>query len=85
MTNFVVAFQDSSGCPGTGFLDQGGLELTDICLPLPPEYWDLQASATIPSSKITTVFCKRKGRHLYGICFFKYFENMDGGWSVRLD
>jgi hypothetical protein len=30
----------SSGCPGTHFVDQAGLELTEIHLPLPPECWD---------------------------------------------
>ncbi|CAH6888699.1 Scfd2 [Phodopus roborovskii] len=28
-----------SGCPGTCSVDQVGLELTEICLPLPPECW----------------------------------------------
>ena len=42
----VVCFQDrislcnSPGCPGTHLIDQAGLELTDACLPLPPECWD---------------------------------------------
>ena len=30
----------SSDCPGTHYVDQVGLELTEICLPLPPECWD---------------------------------------------
>jgi hypothetical protein len=28
----------SPGCPGTHSVDQAGLELKEICLPLPPEY-----------------------------------------------
>ena len=28
------------GYPGTHSVDQAGLELTDIHLPLPPECWD---------------------------------------------
>jgi hypothetical protein len=40
-----VCFQDivslgSPGCPGTHSIDQGGLKLTDICLPLLPKCWD---------------------------------------------
>uniref|UniRef100_A0A8C8UP70 Uncharacterized protein n=1 Tax=Peromyscus maniculatus bairdii TaxID=230844 RepID=A0A8C8UP70_PERMB len=27
-------------CPGTHFVDQAGLELTEICLPLPHKCWD---------------------------------------------
>jgi hypothetical protein len=39
---FVFVFQDRvslyrPGCPGTHFVDQAGLEL---CLPLPPKFWD---------------------------------------------
>ena len=30
------------GCPGTHSVDQAGLELTEIHLPLPPECWDLR-------------------------------------------
>ena len=30
----------SSGCPGTSSIDKIGLELTEICLLLPPEGWD---------------------------------------------
>jgi hypothetical protein len=30
----------SPGCPRTSSMDQAGLKLTEICLPLPPEYWD---------------------------------------------
>ena len=30
----------SPGCPGTSSVDQAGLELTEICLPLPSECWD---------------------------------------------
>jgi hypothetical protein len=32
--------QHSSGCPGTQYVDQDGLELTEIHLPLPPECRD---------------------------------------------
>ena len=28
------------GWPGTCYVDQAGLELTEIYLPLPPKYWD---------------------------------------------
>jgi hypothetical protein len=28
-----------TGCPGTGFVGQVGLELTETHLPLPPECW----------------------------------------------
>ena len=47
--NFVsflfLFFQDrvslcSPGCPGTRSVDQAGLELTEIHLPLPPERWE---------------------------------------------
>ena len=29
-----------AGCPGIHFVDQASLRLTEIHLPLPPEYWD---------------------------------------------
>jgi hypothetical protein len=31
--------------PGTCFVDQAGLEFTEICLPLPPECWDSRSAA----------------------------------------
>jgi hypothetical protein len=31
---FMSGFLCSPGCPGTHFVDQAGLELTEICLPL---------------------------------------------------
>ncbi|KAL6045915.1 hypothetical protein STEG23_018413, partial [Scotinomys teguina] len=31
---------NSPGCPGTRFVDQAGLELTEIYLSLPPKCWD---------------------------------------------
>lgn len=30
----------SPGCPGTHCVDQANLELSEICLILPPECWD---------------------------------------------
>jgi hypothetical protein len=33
-------FFGSLDCPRTRFVDQAGLELTVISLPLPPECWD---------------------------------------------
>jgi hypothetical protein len=36
-TGFLLC---SLGCPGTSYVDQPGLELTEICLPLPPMCWD---------------------------------------------
>ena len=30
----------SSGCPGTHYVNQAGLKLTEICLPLPVKCWD---------------------------------------------
>ena len=35
-----VSLCNSPGCPGTSSVDQAGLELTEICLPLPPECWN---------------------------------------------
>jgi hypothetical protein len=35
-----VSLCNSPGCPGTCYVDQTGLELTEIPLPLPPECWD---------------------------------------------
>ena len=43
---FVLLFRDrvslynSSGCPGTCFVDQAGIVLTEIHLPLVPKFWD---------------------------------------------
>jgi hypothetical protein len=28
------------GCPETHSINEAGLELIEICLPLPPEFWD---------------------------------------------
>jgi hypothetical protein len=39
-TFFKIGFLCSLGSPGTHSIDQAGLELTEICLPLPPKYWD---------------------------------------------
>ena len=36
-TGFLCSF---GACPGTYLVDQAGLELTEICLSLPPECWD---------------------------------------------
>jgi hypothetical protein len=33
-------FLCSPGCPGTSSENQAALKLTEIPLPLPPEYWD---------------------------------------------
>jgi hypothetical protein len=46
----LFVFQDwvsqcSPGSPGTHSVDQAGLELIEICLPLPPKCWDLKACA----------------------------------------
>ncbi|CAO2589176.1 hypothetical protein LEMLEM_LOCUS5296 [Lemmus lemmus] len=35
-----VSLVHCPGCPGTHFIDQTGLELTEIHLPLPPKFWD---------------------------------------------
>jgi hypothetical protein len=40
--SFLLVFRDrvslcSTGCTGIHFLDQFGLELSEICLPLPPK------------------------------------------------
>lgn len=35
----------SSSCPETSYVDQAGLQLTEISLPLPPKCWDKAASA----------------------------------------
>ena len=45
-----LVFQDrfslcSLGCPETLCVDQAGLELKEIHLPLPPEYWDRRSVA----------------------------------------
>jgi hypothetical protein len=40
----------SLGCPGSSFIDQAGLELTEIHLPLPPECWDLRCAPPPPCS-----------------------------------
>lgn len=35
-----TGFLCSPGCPRTCSVEQADLKLTDICLRLPPEYWD---------------------------------------------
>jgi hypothetical protein len=37
---FETEFLCNAGCPGTHFVDQAGLELTKISLPLLPKHWD---------------------------------------------
>jgi hypothetical protein len=32
--------RQGSDCPETYYVEQAGLELTEICLPLPPKCWD---------------------------------------------
>ena len=49
-------FQDrvslcSAGYPFTVYVDQVGLELTEILLSLPPEYWDERHTPALSSSK----------------------------------
>ena len=39
-TGFLFPLCNSSGCPGSQFVGQAGLELTEIHLPLPPKCWD---------------------------------------------
>jgi hypothetical protein len=55
-----VCFQDrislcSPGCPGISSLDQAGLKLTDICLPLPPKCWE-PTTAQLPLFTITNYY-----------------------------
>jgi hypothetical protein len=35
-----LVFDFFLGCPGTHSVDQADLELTEMCLPLTPEFWD---------------------------------------------
>ena len=35
-----VSLYNSTGCPEIRFVDQDGLKLTEIHLPLPPKFWD---------------------------------------------
>jgi hypothetical protein len=44
----------SPGCPGTHFVDQADLELTEIHLPLPPECWDWRPAPPHPAC---IIFC----------------------------
>jgi hypothetical protein len=37
---FWIGFLSLCNSPGTNFVDQTGLELIEIHLPLPPECWD---------------------------------------------
>ena len=46
----VCSFQDRVSCQGILFVDQSGLELIEICLPLPPECWDLRRGPLLPGS-----------------------------------
>lgn len=40
----------SSSCPGTHLVGQSGLELSEICLPLPLEHWDSRHAPPAPCS-----------------------------------
>ena len=44
-----VSLCNSSGCPGTHLVDQAGLELTEIHLPLPPRNWEYSDAPPLPS------------------------------------
>ena len=53
---FKIGFHcNSSGCPVTHSVDKAALELTEICLPLDHECWELKECATSPSSKYKDV------------------------------
>ena len=64
-------FQDSvslcsPGCPGT--VDQAGLELTEIDLPLLPECWDYRGELPLPGKKfLKEIYIHMKKEAFYNI------------------
>jgi hypothetical protein len=46
----------SLGYPGTSSVDQASLELTELQLPLPPEYWDQRCELPLPGHIIFLEF-----------------------------
>ena len=47
----------SHGWPATHYVDQAGLRLTEICLLLPPECWDLKVCTTTLSKNLFMCIC----------------------------
>jgi len=45
---FLTGFPLQPDCPETHFVDQAGLELTEIHLPLAPKYWDYRHAPPHP-------------------------------------
>ena len=43
----LFVFMCNSACPGAPFVEQAGLELTEICLPLPVR-WDQKCVPLLP-------------------------------------
>lgn len=75
----MVFLCNSSGYHGTGFLDQGGLKLTEICLLLPPECWSKRCMPPCPAfvfqSYVWVWVCAYEFRFLssparFCFCFF---------------
>jgi hypothetical protein len=47
---FCFSSQCFLSCPGTHSVDQAGLKLTEIYLPLPPKSWDLRCAPPSPGN-----------------------------------
>ena len=86
-------------CPGTHPVDQADLELTEICLPQPPECWDQRCAPPLPGlehhnlyfylllncSKTHWWFQSTYVAHLEWVCHAvsKYLENKVGSRSLQ--
>ena len=63
-TGFLCSF---GACPGTPFVDQAGLKLTEIGLLLPPKCWDYRRAPPPPGSKqFLKIFLNYKDRSFQG-------------------
>jgi hypothetical protein len=69
----LFVFQDRvslciPGCLGTHYVDQAGLELTEIFLPLPPKCWNQRRVPQSPRHCFWNILFPKKN-----ICLFKKF------------
>lgn len=71
-------------CPGTHCIDEAGLQLTDIHLPLSPECWGKRHAQSLPGTEISFLLLNishfshlSDGLHAYRIPSLFYNQNIN--------
>ena len=74
--------RNSPGYPGTRFVDQAGLKLREILLPLSPECWDQRHALLLPNKMDILIFINvyliftcmfaHMSIHMYGVYFYTW-------------